>query len=612
MSSQRGGDSERQMTEIFIESARTLEDMEPDKKKETTQTSAPSSPAQETKSSHETRPSGEGEVLPPLPPPPSPGGVSGEGSVPPVPSLPVATPAPPAPGPPPPPSPGGGPPPPPPAPGGGPPPPPGGGPAPPPPPGGAVKAAALPKKSYTFKPTTKLRPYYWTKIPANQIKGTIWSTMKDDILLDLEPIESEFSYVNKAKKIEAKEEQKTVILLERKRWQNISIVLNRFQYMSSLEEIRDSIKMNDERLTLEDLQQLSTTIPVSEEIELLKPYKGMKKEELPPNLGLPEQFFLLLMEIPEIGVRLNCWLFKHNFTVRFVEVKQSVENLLRACVAVKKSAKFKRVLEVVLAVGNCLNYDSNRGGCWGFKIKDLKGLSDMRSLSDPQKSLFHYLIEYMNIAYPNDIDFYVDFECLGNAGELQQLTYVREELVALKQGISMIDEFNASPGADYGNFKEVMNKFNPTSKKLVEKIEELLDKGEKLYKEILTYFGEPQTTTLDEFFGEIYRFGVVFEKTRLDLIRRKEAEIRNRQRLEQAKQPKAPMGRLEQAIADLTSGSAFYTKPTPSEGKTESTSKDSESLTPLSTPRGTNKQQPAKQPNSQKEQIANALAFLKK
>jgi len=289
----------------------------------------------------------------------------------------------------------------------------------------------------------------------------------------------------------------------------------------------------------------------------------MKKDELPPNLGLPEQFFLLLMDIPDVETRLKCWLFKQTFTGRFVEVKQSVENLLRACVAVKKSTKLKKVLEIILAFGNFLNHDTQRGGCWGYRLSDLHKLVDLRAASDPQLTVFHFVIEYMEAAYPLDCDFHLELKSLEEASDLQQLSFIRDELNELKDGVKTIDAFSATGSSAYGSFQEVMSKFTPTSKKLIEKIEELLDKGEKLFKEIVSFFGEPATSSLDEFFGEIYRFGILFERTKVEIQRKRELATRQRQRQEQLESKKhqfnskMPMGRLEQAIADLTSGNAY-------------------------------------------------------
>jgi hypothetical protein len=55
-------------------------------------------------------------------------------------------------------------------------------------------------------------------------------------------------------------------------------------------------------------------------------------------------------------------------------VGQDVDAVLAACDEVKKSTKFKKVLEVVLALGNYLNGGSFRGAAYGFKLDALNKL----------------------------------------------------------------------------------------------------------------------------------------------------------------------------------------------------------------------------------------------
>jgi len=353
----------------------------------------------------------------------------------------------------------------------------------------------------------------------------------------------------------------------------------------------------------------------------------MKPDELPTNLGVPEQFFLVLMDIPDIESRLRSWLFKQKFTTYFVEIKQNVENLLRACVAVKKSSKLKRVLEIVLAFGNFLNYNTNRGGCWGYRIKDLSHIGDVRSAADSEKTMVHYIIDYMEVAYPEDCDFYVELQPLQEVSDLQKISNIKDELTLLKEGIKLVDDFMANPSSSYGSFRDIMSKFAPTSKKLVEKIDDLLDKGEKLFKEMLVYFGETATTTLDDFFGELYRFGTVYQKTRMDIQHKREIEERQKTRQEQIEkqkqQQKIPMGRLEKALADLSSGSAYAA---PNKSRLQ---EPSDKFLPSKTPAAVAApkvikagSQPQQQQSitprtgpaaaAQKEQLAAALAFLKK
>jgi hypothetical protein len=55
-------------------------------------------------------------------------------------------------------------------------------------------------------------------------------------------------------------------------------------------------------------------------------------------------------------------------------LEQDVDAVLAACDEVKKSTKFKKVLEVVLALGNYLNGGSFRGAAYGFKLDALNKL----------------------------------------------------------------------------------------------------------------------------------------------------------------------------------------------------------------------------------------------
>ena len=53
------------------------------------------------------------------------------------------------------------------------------------------------------------------------------------------------------------------------------------------------------------------------------------------------------------------------------------------------SEGLKKLMEIILAVGNYLNGESARGGAWGFSIKYLPRLRDTKS-SDNTKTLLTY------------------------------------------------------------------------------------------------------------------------------------------------------------------------------------------------------------------------------
>jgi hypothetical protein len=77
-----------------------------------------------------------------------------------------------------------------------------------------------------------------------------------------------------------------------------------------------------------------------------------------------------------------------------------VDAVLTAVNEVKKSPKLKKVLEVVLAVGNYLNGGTQRGQAYGFKLEVLKKLRDTKS-ADNQTTLLHYLVQLIDAKEPD-------------------------------------------------------------------------------------------------------------------------------------------------------------------------------------------------------------------
>jgi len=326
--------------------------------------------------------------------------------------------------------------------------------------------------------------------------------------------------------------------------------------------------MDDQTLSKEDIQALASFTPDSQEIELLSPYlDGLKSSQLVPhNLGEPEKYFLSVMAVPGLKTRLDCWITKLTFATQFVDVKNSVETLLRACVEVKKSNNFKKILEIILAFGNFLNHETQRGGAFGFKMAILLQLTDVRSQSDPKTTLLHTIIEFLCQTYPELVNFYQELGNCESASELKEMAFVSGELKHLKESISQIQEFMQKPDSKAGKFADIMKDFLPTSSALVSKIEALFQKAQNLYNDLINFYGESEgtPTSFGDFFGVIYGFCVAFEKTVEDIERRKvleekqrvaaaEKERRLAQRLAmQSQQQQGKATKFKQVMDDLT------------------------------------------------------------
>jgi len=177
-----------------------------------------------------------------------------------------------------------------------------------------------------------------------------------------------------------------------------------------------------------------------------------------------------------------------------------------------------------------LNYETQRGGAFGFKMSILLQLTDVRSQSDSKKTLLHTIIEYLYQTYPEIVNFYQELGNSESASELKEMAFVSGELRHLKEAISQIQEFAQKPESKTGKFTDVMKDFLPTSSALVSKIEALYQKAQNLYTDLINFFGESEgtPTSFGDFFGVIYGFCVAFEKTVEDIERRKVLEEKQR------------------------------------------------------------------------------------
>ena len=89
------------------------------------------------------------------------------------------------------------------------------------------------------------------------------------------------------------------------------------------------------------------------------------------------------MSIPRLVERFDCMLFRRRLEFDVAEVVPDLQGLASATKELKASARFKGVLQVVLAVGNALNTSTFRGGAGGFGMDALLKVSSIRTPSIP-------------------------------------------------------------------------------------------------------------------------------------------------------------------------------------------------------------------------------------
>ncbi|XP_055496607.1 inverted formin-2 isoform X2 [Leucoraja erinacea] len=364
----------------------------------------------------------------PPPPPPLPGATAVPPPPPPPPPPPGATGVPPPP-PPPPPLPGSMAPPPPP-----PPPLPGGIPPPPPPPGLFNNEAPIvasqtanqlrscaPHRRRTHQPKLQMKKLNWQKIPSRNTTETnsLWASIHKTDDPSLNPnytsIEQLFCFpVSNPKKNEEKvrkKEPKEITFLDSRKSLNLNIFLKQFR--CSNEEVAGMIKIGDRsKFDMESLKQLQKLLPENHEVENIKAYEGEKKK-----LASADQFYLVLLGIPCYQLRINCMFLCEEATVTLQMLCPRAEIIKTACQDTLSAPRLPLFCELILKVGNFLNYGSHMGDAMGFKINTLLRLTETKA-NQSRITLLHHIIEEVEKFHPDLLNLPDDLESISKAGGL--------------------------------------------------------------------------------------------------------------------------------------------------------------------------------------------------
>ncbi|XP_031781732.1 protein cappuccino isoform X2 [Nasonia vitripennis] len=366
----------------------------------------------------------------PPPPPPMPGMMSGP--PPPPPPMPEMMSGPPPP--PPPPMPGmmsGPPPPPPPIPGmmtGPPSPPPPPlvatvvGPPPPLPPGGPAALPLPPVGGWNppsramirkppVNPETPMKPLYWTRIivpavqseatgsisssPDSPVKGSLWLEIEEEPNVNFKEFAELFSRQANERKPAMKASTSRSLkvepakILDSKRSKMVGI-LEKSLHVDFVEVENAVYTLDTSTVSLEALQQIYEVRPTSKELEDISAHE---KERPDQPLDSPELFLKKLSNIQFFTERMACLMFQTEFADAMSSVSSKLTNLRSVCEFMLRSSSLKRVMALILTLGNYMNGGNRmRGQADGFGLEILGKLKDVKS-KVTGVTLLHYVVK---------------------------------------------------------------------------------------------------------------------------------------------------------------------------------------------------------------------------
>eukprot|EP00753_Platysulcus_tardus_P012635 PLAT3502.1.p1 GENE.PLAT3502.1~~PLAT3502.1.p1 ORF type:complete len:600 (-),score=318.21 PLAT3502.1:267-1994(-) len=426
---------------------------------------------------------------------------------------------------------------------GGPPMPPGMGGMPMPP--GMGMAPARPRKA-PKKPPQPMRNLFWSKIPDRKIDSTIWSDLNDEgVELDETELQRLFTKAapkpkggadaKKAKAVKAA--PKIINLLEPKRLQNVGIAIARFR-MKPVELKTAILQLDTEKLPLDRLSTLLSNVPTAEETAMLRDFDGDFAK-----LGNVEKYFLELIKVPRLAPRLQAQLYMMKFEATAADVSTLVELELRATVQVRDSPKFRRLLEVVLAVGNYLNGTTSRGAAYGFKLDALKKLGMVKSV-DNKQTLMHYVARLAKNRYADEVlGLEEELDALEEAAKYG-LPQVQADFNQIKAGMKKVQTqvtAAAKSEDEEDQFVPIMQPFMEEGSKQLDDMQAKYDELETEFNSVVESFGDsPKKVGTQELFGLLHGFVKSFTTALSDLERLRIAEEKRKKREaeEEARQKK--------------------------------------------------------------------------
>ncbi|XP_052766863.1 uncharacterized protein LOC128207779 isoform X2 [Mya arenaria] len=435
-------------------------------------------------------------------------------------------------------------------------------PPPPPPPSNMMPVQKA--KKPVVHPKNPMKPLFWNRLQVDELKSTknkqflerplLWEEIQE-LNIDITELDTLFSKTNiepsrrlfsNKPKSKAKQVAKVI---SPKRSQAVGILLSSLRM--DMSEIEHAILTFDTSVLGEEkLQQIYENRGDSEELKKLREY--VKKHPDTP-LDKPDQFVYDLSLIPDYAERIFCFIFREAFHDSISVIETKMTNLRMTCQTMMTSINVKRILGLVLTLGNYMNGGSkSRGQADGFGIDILPKLKDVKS-KDNSTSLLHFTVQ----------QFIRKFE-KGDAGtdkvrfplpdpsDLQQgasvcFTELEKELVRIKKDFEAAEDrmdtvVRSAQEQTYllQPFKDIMTDFFHKGKKELAEQEENLADGKRLFEETVLFFcvkpeGGKKEVTPENFFEKWYTFCQDFKDTwkkeqqRLVKIRIRENEVRVKQ-----------------------------------------------------------------------------------
>ena len=398
--------------------------------------------------------------------------------------------------------------------------------------GGITMAVAKQK----CKPRVPLRGVMWSIMKMNEVKNTIFEKIDDSkVKFSIDQLEKEFQKKETnptEKKTEMKPRIEKIVLIKPERAKLYDIMLVKLK--CSIPSIANSLVVMDENIiTVNNLDLLIPAIPNEEEIQQCKTYKG--DYELLAN---PEKLILEISKVKGFAARIKGLHFQKVYKEMVDDLKTKSDVLFKVWSSIRFDKRILLLFEYVLATGNYLNGVSNRGGAYGFKFDGLEKIVDCKSTINPKRNLLIFILE--SIEEQKKAPLVVGNEDLSEYDLITKvpINQLEIDLTDIRKGSKSIDQAIASKTDDpIDKIAEKLEETAVTLKTIIADLEKKIKKINEEYDATVKHFAEDGKEGSDKIgkkFYQMFQYCIhnkkELEKFRLQIKKEVEKKLKEEQK----------------------------------------------------------------------------------
>eukprot|EP00656_Telonema_subtile_P034010 TRINITY_DN3814_c0_g1_i1.p1 TRINITY_DN3814_c0_g1~~TRINITY_DN3814_c0_g1_i1.p1 ORF type:complete len:432 (-),score=156.76 TRINITY_DN3814_c0_g1_i1:45-1340(-) len=423
-----------------------------------------------------------------------------------------------------------------------------------------------------------MKPVFWQKVAVSGISGSVWECPEIQLdftkVLDVPDLEKYFAEPPKKNKKKGGDAppkpQKPAIVsvLDGKRTQGIGIFCQRAK-LPDEEIVKRILCCHESFMNEEDIGNLVVNMPSPEEFADCSNFSGDLK-----YLARPDHFVRAVGKIPRLKQRVAVMAIMVEFAEKVNDTKPLLETVLVCLDQLRNSPKVKKILELMLGVGNYCNGGGSKGGAFGFKIQLLEKAVEVKSY-DPKVSLLHYVVNSAEDKDPTIKEWVHDLASLEAAAKVNT-DAIDNNLKDMERMVNTaLAELEASgaPFNEHDVFKSRLQDWIEGAQSSQKACVSIYEKYAAVLAEVIGFFCEDRRCSAEDFFGLWERFRGLYkvaaeENEMMRVLESKRAAILAKKAAKEAKKNGGAVPAKEQAkVADKKAVGNLLDSIAPSKGK---------------------------------------------